>query len=428
MSKVLGAALAALLMSLVGVGGVANAALPMDYWMWSGEDVRPGSVGHFGWASTGGGDYQQLDECDSGVPMMCDLLTEETPIVLAEKTGTYPNGSSATWTYTVPGGPDTYIKSGGMVAVNITGESELLNEVGEPTAFVGIRDASGWVEYDETDEMASIEAMSAAGEPGDRQIQIGMKALSTPSMSYDHWVAPFAQVVELGDDVAPEQDLDVDQFDGIWVDESPLDIPVSAEDNGLGIKDVAAVGPKRNPAGPLDMYATTDQLGCEGNSDDPCPLVSPSGTKVTVDPSQLKEGHTFVSVGARDAAENVADSVNGYDVDLSIDTKEPAVTLGGSFTTAPGMVLDGPSYDLEVDAEDGDAVVANSGVVKIQVLIDNVEIDSDTQSCPVENCGMELDPEILPDNYANGPHQLKAKVTDAVGHVKTTTVDFEVDR
>jgi hypothetical protein len=210
-----------------------------------------------------------------------------------------------------------------------------------------------------------------------------------------------------------------------WIDETYPGIPIEAEDQGLGLVVTLMLGTKRNPSSIWDWYSVGDSYCDAATLLSGCPMSLPTGYRLDIRPSLMKEGYSSASMVVGNA---FGEGLNSGSFPLQIDTQQPSFSLGGSFTTAPGMVLDGPLYELETDAADGNATVHNSGVKKIQVLVDNVEIDSDSQSCPGDDCGMELDTDIEPDNWSNGEHTLTVKVTDQVGHVKTQNVDFEVDR
>ncbi|MBN8867744.1 MAG: hypothetical protein J0H98_09330 [Solirubrobacterales bacterium] len=408
----------------------ASADLIDDEIVWAGDPDGKEKVSWLDWSSTGGGSYQATDECDSGWFYTCDFFPDGGPIIKIPKSGTYPAGSKAEWTYTAPGGPDTYIAEFGGVGLNVPGESELTMEVGEPHAYFGMWDGSSWSAYTERDDLGALDLHDEVGGPGDRQIKFGVKASSAASFSDDHWAALAQLHLSLGDDVPPVLDFDSGDLPPAgWIDETPIQVPFSAEDNGIGLWAAGIMATARSVGNPWvasGLWADGFGGDCTGATADPCPLSTPPGQMAEIRPAEIKEGWNSGAVFALDKTGNLADE---YEVwDLGIDTIDPKVILGGSFMSAPGMVLDGPSYSLEADATDGETGKDNSGVVAIEVLIDNVAIDSDSQSCPTENCELGVDPTIVSDNYSNGPHQLKVKATDAVGHVKTTTVDFTVDR
>jgi len=431
---------------IVGVAGFVTSAaadpvpplveVPLsvvDEWVWydaHDDTLKPGGLEHLVWSESGGGDYQDLLACDSGYVFMCDLFPEGAPIITADMAGTYPTGSKGTWTYTVPGGPDTFMKIGYGSALNVTSEDEFVSDPGEPHAFVGIWNGTSWTEYDETNDTAGIVALTVDGTSADRQIRFGLEADSAPSMSYDHWAAMGTIGVSLADEVEPTFEYDEESIPAGWVNENPIEFPYEATDGGLGIKYTLMVGSRRGvtPWESGDAYVEQWDPDCVGNSDDPCPLESPVNQKFTIETAELPEGESGIQMTALDAAGNYTAENPAVEFDIKVDTIKPSIDLAGSFTTAPGMVLNGPLYSLDSDAADGTTLEPNSGVNKIEVLIDDVVIDSDIQSCTTQNCPLGLDTDIEPDNYTNGDHVLKVKATDAVGHVKTETVEFEVDR
>ena len=221
------------------------------------------------------------------------------------------------------------------------------------------------------------------------------------------------------------QDPELTEFSSVhedqWVGEQPFDASIEASDTGLGLSQVRVSAPLTPP----DEYGSAWEANCEGTHASRCPEYTPTGAKVTVDPSELPEGTNTLTATAWDITDRTSDPL---EMDIKVDKTKPGIDLGGTFMTAPGMVLDGPTYGLEVEATDGTVGDPNSGVVDLKVKIDNVLVDSDSQACATQNCTLGLDPTIDPDNYSNGSHQLRVEATDAVGHVRTTTVDFTVDR
>ncbi len=345
------------------------------------------------------------------------------------KGGTYPAGSKAEWTYTVPGGPDVYIEEARGAGLNVPGESLTTMEVGEPHAYFGMWNGSSWAGYSQRDDVGALTLDDQVGGPGYRQIKFGVKAATNASFSEDHWAGLGQLTATLGDDVPPVLDFDPDDLPSGWIDGSSIDIPASAEDGGVGLWGAGVFGSQRGTSNPWSspgLWSDGFGTSCSATTEDPCPLSTPPGYEVELRPDELKEGWTAGVIFALDKKDNLSPNIQEFV--FGVDTIKPEVDLGGSFMSAPGMVLTDPSYTLEVDATDGEEYKENSGVVHLRVLIDDVVIDSDSQSCPTENCELDLSPTIDSDDYSNGPHQLKVKATDAVGHVKTTTVDFEVDR
>ena len=289
-------------------------------------------------------------------------------------------------------------------------------------------DGTEFSDFTSRTDTGSLSIPEFEGSAGDRQIKLGMYGDSMAAMGQDHWAGLGSVHLTVGDDVDPV--MTVDMPDG-WIDESPFEIPITAEDNGLGILYVLMLTGKRG-GHVLSLYSKGEIICDEYDAETAyipidCPLSTPPGFALELDPMDLREGITAPSFLAAGLPENSDEQQHT----LRIDTMDPVVNLAGTFTTAPGMVLDGPSYSLESDASDGSGTgnAANSGVVEIEVLIDDVAIDSDSDTCGLAgNCTLGLDTDIDPDDYTNGEHVLKVKATDAVGHVKTETVEFEVDR
>ncbi len=228
----------------------------------------------------------------------------------------------------------------------------------------------------------------------------------------------------------PEFDYDPDAIPTGWVNEDPFTIPASSSDEGLGLEFVLAFGAERGvtPWASGGTWNGSWVPGCEGNTADPCPATTPNDFEIEIRPAELREGESSITMGAVDPMFNVSNDGSGVQFDLKVDTIKPDLDLSGSFMTAPGMVLTGPDYTIDADAYDGETGKENSGVVDLRILIDGVPYDADSAPCATENCSLDLSYGIDSDMFGNGEHVMKVKATDAVGHVTTETIDFEIDR
>ncbi|MBN8867757.1 MAG: hypothetical protein J0H98_09395 [Solirubrobacterales bacterium] len=378
-----------------------------------------------------GSPFTDYDECGSQTFHSCALFDGKAPFVYADSSGDFTNSHYGWWVYTVPGGPDSYIDKASSQVANVTGESIFDLPSGPPIAITAIWDGSTISAGEATQETEELKMIDGEGGPGVRQAFAGLLSGFTESVPYDHWAGWQKLDVDLSDEDIPTADLDENSIPDGWLDEnSTFQVGLDAEDTGLGLRYAMVLGSQRDVSDPWEPAENQAQgFGwidhCVGNTEDPCPAETPNGFAPTVEVADLPEGHTGIDKAVGDGAGHFAAE---WVADISVDTMKPEISLDGSFMSAPGMVLTAPSYTLEADATDGESGKENSGVVDLKVLVDDVVIDSDSQSCPTENCALDLDPTIDSDDYSNGPHQLKVKATDAVGHIKTTTVDFEVDR
>lgn len=426
--RMLAAVVACCLMAMTGSVATASAAPPVvDQFNWvDGEPITP-SVGMFPWSASGGGDYEQRDECDVDMEYSCDTFPDGGPLIRAGSPGSYPAGSKAERVYTVPGGPDAYIKEVSAVGIN----AQLGTAPSEPHAFIGLWNGSSWTAKDTNDDLGYVALEEEEGEEGDRQVRFGLEADSAVTPADEHWAGMARMTAELGDDGHPVLDYDPGDIPTGWVNEDPFTIAAPAYDEGLGLFAVVAFSSSRG-ATPWAPGAGTWGDGwsgeCQGNTESPCPLETDPGLELEVRPAEIREGVNTMAIAAVDANFNQSNNGAATVFDLKVDTINPKVDLSGSFMSAPGMVLTGSSYTLNTDATDGEPWKENSGVVEIKVLVDDVVIDSKSASCATENCEMDLKTEIEPDDYTNGEHLLKVKVKDAVGHVRTRITDFEVDR
>lgn len=423
------AALATCCVAAVGVTAPASAGLVTvdetydwingndydKYHQWSWVESGPTEFIHLGMTNP----VENPEECPNGD---CGL------IVGAGEDATLTAGDTAVYMKTAPGGSDSYIDS-----VDVGNYVYYENDAFEPDDVHGIYAtlAGDPLAIDDFREPKDAESGpdSFTGGSETKAFMFGMVADDDQVLEASKAAYLGNVTLRYGDDVEPDQTIDPLDVPSGWIDETPIDIPVASEDGGLGVKWIVASGPKRNPVAPGQPWYEWIDLDCLGTTSDPCPAETAPGTELTIDPMELEEGPNSVLVGTMDAVLNVSDT-NGENIEIKVDSTNPEVALDGSFTSAPGMVLDGPFYSLESDATDGagTGTSSNSGVVELKILIDDVVIDSDTQACSTENCPLGLDTDIESDDYTNGAHVLKVKATDAVGHVKTETVPFEVDR
>jgi RHS repeat-associated protein len=106
---------------------------------------------------------------------------------------------------------------------------------------------------------------------------------------------------------------------------------------------------------------------------------------------------------------------------VGLDRTPPALSLSGPLKDNAGRALSKGSYNLHVDALDGDASspeTQNSGVKSVRVEVDGVDSTTtaldDSQACATGNCEMHRDWAFRPADYAPGAYTIKVTTTDQV--------------
>jgi hypothetical protein len=133
----------------------------------------------------------------------------------------------------------------------------------------------------------------------------------------------------------------------------------------------------------------------------------------TMDSTQYSPGPHTISVVAKDPLGHSTTS----SWTVKVDNTLPFVDVEGMLWDAENEVLyDGTTYDLSVDAADGDSSDPESGVKSIEILVDGVRADYATQSCSVDNCEMQRSWTFNPANYSEGDHGIDVVVTDQAGN------------
>jgi hypothetical protein len=115
-------------------------------------------------------------------------------------------------------------------------------------------------------------------------------------------------------------------------------------------------------------------------------------------------------------------SVTGDDI-------APDVAIDGSLWSADGATISGATYDLTVDASDGDSADTGVGVKSIVIQVDAQTVaSSPAQTCGTEVCPLSLTWQMQVANYADGPHHIDIDVTDQLGNVTHDEEDVTVQK
>lgn len=406
-----------LLVMFVSLFGSAHAsAATYDEWDWLGDDTTAG-MEHWQWSTSGTGNYLGMNaECELPFASGC-TSSSEYPSLLSYVNQDDPlsAGSKGEWKYEVPGGPDTYIKSAYFSWGYVTPPP--LPSPADPHPYFELAGSGGTVSSF-LPPMTLVERnyRTLTGGSGATEFRFGMRTPSALTTLPDKAAELAMAKIELGDDVDPVLDFDPGDVPNDWV-KGTIQIPMEASDNGLGLAGVFAFS--ENPVLPEDPFAGLYDNECDGNSDNPCPAGTGPGFELDLDTAKVPDGVSELSLFAMDPlANHVIETF-----ELKVDNGMPGADATGSFYAAPDGILTDPSYTLDIDFDD-----PHSGMASAELTIDNVVIDSDSQSCTVGGCGLGLTGSIDTDDYTNGMHDIEITATDIAGNVVNAEGQFEVDR
>lgn len=216
-----------------------------------------------------------------------------------------------------------------------------------------------------------------------------------------------------------------------WVGGSWASVPYTFEDPGLGMELIRIGLPGEAP------LRWPEGFGCNGTTASVCPRVTKSSEAgrpaLAFVPNELPTGKDKLEVTASDVlgAVGVAGhTTQGYVV-VKVDHTAPEITLSGSLTEQGSLGTRRPAYALRVSVKDGIAGAPQSGVKKVEVLVDGKPVALPEQAewepnCQRENCSLNGEWTMNASEYGAGPHEVKVVATDAVGNVSTKTIQVEL--
>lgn len=220
-----------------------------------------------------------------------------------------------------------------------------------------------------------------------------------------------------------------------WIRGGTYSMSIDAHDSGSGVRYVIV---SRQTAGGRVEHKEPIRVS-DGTPCDPldpharrCPR-DPGAVTITLNTADIVEGVSDVIVSAEDAAGRRSAARRWP---IRIDRTAPALDLTGEareFELASGEILANDVYDLDLDGQDGTDEIPRSGVVALEVFIDDVLRFRLAEPCPQDSCDLGDSFELQPYTLAAGDHTIRAVATDAVGHTAThewqvrTASDTEAD-
>ena len=355
-----------------------------------------------------------------------------------------PSGTEAYWRYWVPRGLEDLNRYGtwptSWVYQLYTQGVFFLpygNSKNYPALVLGVTDPNkGWnvsgVHYGGQGEMAnwgnSFTFTNAYEQTNDKGAQMSLVTYEneSPGVRRDVYVAE--AIVLVADSDAPR--ITKLNPPAKWMNNNPEPIDFAFEDQGLGVRSAGiSYGGTMLPGWGRDFL-------CPGTTAGPCPreISSGPGHELTYYPANLPTGKDVLTVTAGDVMWGAAGMTNHTatgNVVVKVDHTAPELSLSGSLTEQGSLGTRLPAYALRVNAKDGIAAAPQSGVKKVEVLVDGSPIVLPEQSewepnCQTENCRASGEWTMSPTEYPAGSHEVKVIATDAVGNTATRILQVEL--
>lgn len=115
---------------------------------------------------------------------------------------------------------------------------------------------------------------------------------------------------------------------------------------------------------------------------------------------------------------------------VKVDRSAPTLALSGSLKERENQELSPGTYQLSVNASDGNPsgpdAGKRSGMRSVQVLIDGDEVEAKTQECPAGSCPLSLPVELNTDDYSAGQHRVEVIATDQLDHEQREQLSFSI--
>ncbi len=366
--------------------------------------------------------------------------------------GNAANGDNANWTYVVPrynedmydfgNSPTSWLWQFSTEGIQFLNYGNFSNY---PVLVLGLVDVTnGWqtatAHYGGQGEMTSWgEPFAWTNEFSQHRDKVAQVSMVTYENEYPakYRVAylPNAQVV-IVDEQAPEFSEEVTNSEQ-WMNTTALPIKYRVQDTGLGVVAV------QMSYGGTTMPGWGASAGCQGYTSSPCPRIltsnaptNPRGgekqVQLTYNPASLPTGKDEVKLSALDPLGTYEPAhVATTTVRLRVDHTAPEVSLSGPLTEQATLGTRRSSYGLRINAKDGVAGAPQSGLGKVEVLVDGKKVVMPEEgewapNCQTENCSFVNEWALNTSEYASGPHEVQVIATDAVGNKTTKVLHVEL--
>lgn len=352
------------------------------------------------------------------------------------------SGTQANWEYWVPRyredmavyheAPTTYVHQ-------MWAEGVLFlpwgNSANYPALVIGLVDpGKGWnvsgVHYGGQGEMDNWNnkfTYTNELEPGNpTSEQVNDKGADMNLVTYENEVPSKLRDTYMADAYVSVVDTDAPEIEELnspahWSNTTPEPIPYTFEDRGLGVRSAGiSFNGTSQPGWGFDLL-------CSATTASPCPRVARS-TETHVPlayyPASLPTGKDWLTVTVGDVmwGLGVAGHTASANVLVKVDHTAPEVSVSGPLTEQGSLGAGRPAYALRVNARDGSSQAPQSGIKKVEVLVDGKKVAMPEEAewepnCQTENCPFNGEWTMNASEYAAGAHEVKVIATDAAGNV-----------
>lgn len=146
---------------------------------------------------------------------------------------------------------------------------------------------------------------------------------------------------------------------------------------------------------------------------------------LAIDADTLDEGLHTVSVTATDGASHTATKTWTFSIDK---TRPDIYATNTLWDLADGVTAD-DEISVDLDGIDGDEDLRESGVDRIEVLVDGAQVATvPATGCGPSNCQLSTSWTLRSADYSEGEHTITYRVVDRVGLSDTETQQITLDR
>jgi hypothetical protein len=129
------------------------------------------------------------------------------------------------------------------------------------------------------------------------------------------------------------------------------------------------------------------------------------------------------------AVDHVGNAIPPRSWDVYTEAVKPEIGIDGSLWAADDQTIAEASYNLNIDAFDGDATTdPETGVKTVEVKVDGTVKHSVTQPCDAGSCSVETTWTMNTASYSEGTHTIDVRVTDQAGNADSRELAVNVRR
>jgi len=323
----------------------------------------------------------------------------------------YPANSKGYWRWTVPGGP-----SSSIVSAVLDSWRYRKGNSNAGWAFYNLHHTNGTsTGHNITAGGGGSNLWMYGGNSGYKYLHSGLMtntANTIPSGAsnyrYNRIAAYTANLTDIG---APS--LTLGAAPAGWLGpNTPFSVSASAQDNGLGMYAIQA---KVGSSWPNKWFGW-----CLGTYPLPCPTTSVN-VSMPFNSNDFPTGINSVPVKASDVLMGTGhETIKNFTV--KVDRTDPAATLSGSMLSTANTWISKADNGLTVHATD-----SRSGVVQIDVLLNDEEVATKSEPCSQGACSMTLNTTLDLEGAPDGVNTLEVVITDHAGNTSSELRTFDLD-